>query len=838
MRRFAVLLFTLSLAGPFELCAQDLLIDQVKLEEDGAISVGFEADAQSYYLLRRSEDLTSFEEILAIQFGTDGSFEMTDPLGNQDSIQSFYQVQRADIADPMDLDEDGIDDITEINMQEFFDPLNRLDGLEDFDLDGASNSDELRDGTDPFVNESPPIVSVSSISPFIGESSVSPNRLVRIEFDGPINPATVTIFNVGLAVNQVPIQSIVKVSPTARFLTIEAVGGLPVGQEVQAGILEDTLRDSTGQFVDVDLDGVPGGALGFPFEVLSLDRVDNTNVFGIIMDSYSETPIEGVTVRVDGIPEASAVTDATGRFELMNMPAPDFFVHIDGSTATNAPAGMTYPIVGKPFHSVAGETVQVNMNGEPFDIYLPPVDPADAIQLSGEQETDVGFGDTGKAQLAIQFPELDASTWDLLSVKFPPGSAVDRTGTAATQASIIPVPPDRTPSPVPGGMDPPLVISIQAPGATQFNVPAPITFPNLDGQAPGESTFLASFNHDSGQWESIGTGTVSEDGSVIESDPGVGIIAPGWHVVFCTVRAINRIPPDDEYGNGIPLMIPDLNGTPLRYDFGTALSGVEPGFMRATPGSLYNPTIGYGWADGFIGGVDRGARGVEDTVSDFNETMNGTFKVDLNPGFYDLRITLGDMGDDREEMEIFAEGIRVGNVSSLAAKCVITYSNTLVKDGCLDLGFVSGGWDRVAVNAVEINLVGTDFMPGQEESLFGNFFAYRKNVATGDVLRELVNVSNVRTLVSPFLAPHTHYEQFLYHWESGKVAFRESFTGSKSTLMEAPTFSFGYPDLIDSDEDGLNDLPEMVIGTDPNIPDSNGDGNNDRLSIQLRYNLP
>ena len=29
----------------------------------------------------------------------------------------------------------------------------------------------------------------------------------------------------------------------------------------------------------------------------------------------------------------------------------------------------------------------------------------------------------------------------------------------------------------------------------------------------------------------IGTGTVSADGMAIESDPGVGIRAPGWHFV-------------------------------------------------------------------------------------------------------------------------------------------------------------------------------------------------------------------------------------------------------------------------------------------------------------------
>ncbi len=40
---------------------------------------------------------------------------------------------------------------------------------------------------------------------------------------------------------------------------------------------------------------------------------------------------------------------------------------------------------------------------------------------------------------------------------------------------------------------------------------------------------MYSFDHDLGQFVSIGTGTVSDDGMVLASDPGVGIIKAGWH---------------------------------------------------------------------------------------------------------------------------------------------------------------------------------------------------------------------------------------------------------------------------------------------------------------------
>jgi hypothetical protein len=111
---------------------------------------------------------------------------------------------------------------------------------------------------------------------------------------------------------------------------------------------------------------------------------------------------------------------------------------------------------------------------------------------------------------------------------------VNRNGTAATKGLVIPVPRDRLPAPLPPGANPALVISIQAMKAvgtrtTSFQTPAPVTFPNLDGLLPGDKVVINSFNHDAARWDRIGTATVSADGQTIVSDPGVGILAPGWH---------------------------------------------------------------------------------------------------------------------------------------------------------------------------------------------------------------------------------------------------------------------------------------------------------------------
>ena len=69
-------------------------------------------------------------------------------------------------------------------------------------------------------------------------------------------------------------------------------------------------------------------------------------------------------------------------------------------------------------------------------------------------------------------------------------------------------------------------LSISPPGVL-FDPPAPITLPNLDWLPPGDAVTMFSFDDDIKEFVLIGPGTVSDDGSVIVSDPGVGIIKSG-----------------------------------------------------------------------------------------------------------------------------------------------------------------------------------------------------------------------------------------------------------------------------------------------------------------------
>jgi hypothetical protein len=102
---------------------------------------------------------------------------------------------------------------------------------------------------------------------------------------------------------------------------------------------------------------------------------------------------------------------------------------------------------------------------------------------------------------------------------------------------IAPVPPDRLPEPLPPALNPKLVITVQTDGPLNFDRPVPVRFPNLEGLQPGEKMLLMSFNHDTGLWEVSGSTTISADGRFVEADPGVGIRAPGWHLVQVGTQA-------------------------------------------------------------------------------------------------------------------------------------------------------------------------------------------------------------------------------------------------------------------------------------------------------------
>lgn len=229
--------------------------------------------------------------------------------------------------------------------------------------------------------------------------------------------------------------------------------------------------------------------------------VSETKISGVILDN-SSIPIAGATVRIEGT-SVALQSDAQGQFVIPNAPVGYVRLIIDGSTVQRPG---TWPMLEFAMYTNAGQDNTIGM-----PIFLLPIDVTRGVQVSEQQG--------GRLTL----PELPGFSLDIApgSVTFPGGGRIGTISATLVHNDKMPM--------VPGfGQQPRFIVTIQPAGA-HFDPPVALTMPNVDGFGPGEVTELYSFDHDLGQFVAIGTGSVSEDGTIVRSDPGVGIIKAGWH---------------------------------------------------------------------------------------------------------------------------------------------------------------------------------------------------------------------------------------------------------------------------------------------------------------------
>lgn len=225
-----------------------------------------------------------------------------------------------------------------------------------------------------------------------------------------------------------------------------------------------------------------------------------TAISGIVLDNQ-DTPIPGITVYVDGTTR-QAVTNEQGVFKIEQAPIGPLHLVVDGSTTT----------VDGEFPSLAYNIVTVAGVDNPLaaPVYMVKLDTNNAVYA-------------GPADVVLELPGYPGFKLEVAknSVTFPSGSREGFLSVTQVNASKVPMAP-------PNGMQPQLIVTIQ-PTGTRFEPPARMTLPNTDGHAPGAQVEMYSYDHDLEEFVSIGLGAVSEDGSVVTSNPGVGVIKAGWH---------------------------------------------------------------------------------------------------------------------------------------------------------------------------------------------------------------------------------------------------------------------------------------------------------------------
>lgn len=253
--------------------------------------------------------------------------------------------------------------------------------------------------------------------------------------------------------------------------------------------------------VSASFTGFAGIPVAFTASGLTPSGAANTRVTGIVLDN-ADQPIPNATASIQGS-NLSALTDANGRFNIPNAPVGSIVLFIDGATSTRPES---FPFLEFQMVTVSG---QDNNLGRP--IYLPPLDNDNSKIVGGDQDVTL----TLKGVPGVLY------TVFAHSATFPDGSKVGRLTLSQVHADKVPMVP-------PNGTAPRLVGTLQ-PSRVKFDPPIRVQFPNTDGLAPGQVTEIFSFHHDLEQFVSEGTARVSEDGSVIVSDPGFGLTVSGWH---------------------------------------------------------------------------------------------------------------------------------------------------------------------------------------------------------------------------------------------------------------------------------------------------------------------
>jgi hypothetical protein len=247
--------------------------------------------------------------------------------------------------------------------------------------------------------------------------------------------------------------------------------------------------------------GMPGKPAAFVSSGVVPGPAANTMVSGLVLDD-TDAPIPNATASIQGT-NLSALTNAQGQFTIANAPVGDIVLYINGATSTSS---YTFPTLSFQMATIPGVN---NTLGHP--VYLPALDTSNSQVVGGDQAVQLTM--TGVPGLVYTVAPN--------SVTFPDGSHV---GTL----TLSQVHGDRVPMAPPNGTAPRLVGTLQ-PAGVLFNPPIQMQLPNTDGLAPGQVEEIFSFHHDLEQFVVEGTARVSQDGSVVVTDPGFGLTVSGWH---------------------------------------------------------------------------------------------------------------------------------------------------------------------------------------------------------------------------------------------------------------------------------------------------------------------
>lgn len=217
--------------------------------------------------------------------------------------------------------------------------------------------------------------------------------------------------------------------------------------------------------------------------------------------STDEVGFGGVTVRtLDG--SISATSDLQGFFELYGIPDEkvvdgNLALVVDANTATSkVPFSVRLNI---PY--IAGQTLFL-----PTPIYIPVPDAGSRVALHGLSEQTIRNPAHPGASLVVA-----------------PGQAIFDTVPEKhkSELALVHVKRHQIPVALPGARSTDAAFAVE-PFGVRFDPPSSVTLPNAEQFPPGQQVPLMQVDPETGEWTAVGSATVNEVGTLLQSDPGSG----------------------------------------------------------------------------------------------------------------------------------------------------------------------------------------------------------------------------------------------------------------------------------------------------------------------------
>lgn len=266
-----------------------------------------------------------------------------------------------------------------------------------------------------------------------------------------------------------------------------------------------TCRSSGTLRVQADFPGLQGQALQFSHQALPPSSSNTTAVLGTVISDTDLRPIQGIKVYVLSDPGNVVLTDSYGNFRIEPAPLGLQTVKIDAMNSSAANS-LLYADLAYEITVVKGQ-----INNLIMPVLLPELDIQSTLDVTAAQGGTLSLRANPGWQLYVQ-----------------PGQAIFPNGTRTGKLWVTSVPIDKVPMPPADGKYASVFVAVEPP-MVKFNPPAQVTFPNVDNIPAGTVIDIVSFDHNIGRFLPIGKGKVSDDGAVITSLPGSGLVHGGWH---------------------------------------------------------------------------------------------------------------------------------------------------------------------------------------------------------------------------------------------------------------------------------------------------------------------